>query len=253
MARLACSSCRGDWRTSGPFYSKGAVRMHYEEVGSGIPLLLIPGGGLNSTISFFTTSAPVNAMEAFKGEYRCITMDLRNANGGRSSGPLEIERPWDACADDQLSVMDHLGIAQFLVMRCIGGPFICKLLRRAPGRLVAAVLGSAERFAPGSTRPLLPEQYRRVGPGVVPSPTRHRHEHGRRLSDQRVPLPCRLRFHCDARFCARLSDAHSGPHPYAVAMEAALLAPRTPLPWQFATCAPPCKRIDLRQLSAKAA
>jgi hypothetical protein len=31
-------------------------------------------------------------MEEFKGEYRCITMDLRNANGGQS-GPLEIERP----------------------------------------------------------------------------------------------------------------------------------------------------------------
>jgi hypothetical protein len=37
---------------------------------------------VNSTISYFTTSAPFNAMEAFKGEYRCITMDLRNANRG---------------------------------------------------------------------------------------------------------------------------------------------------------------------------
>ena len=28
-----------------PFYEKGAVRIHYEEAGSGFPLLLIPGGG----------------------------------------------------------------------------------------------------------------------------------------------------------------------------------------------------------------
>src|SRR2546430_14564983 len=63
------------------FYEKGAVRIHYEQAGSGFPLLLIPGGGLNSTISFFTGSAPFNPIEEFKAEYRCISADLRNANG----------------------------------------------------------------------------------------------------------------------------------------------------------------------------
>jgi len=33
-----------------PMYEKGEVRIHYEEAGSGFPLLIIPGGGLNSTI-----------------------------------------------------------------------------------------------------------------------------------------------------------------------------------------------------------
>ena len=33
------------------FYEKGPVRIHYEEAGSGFPLLLIAGGGLNSTIA----------------------------------------------------------------------------------------------------------------------------------------------------------------------------------------------------------
>ena len=79
-----------------PFYEKGAVRIHYEEAGSGFPLLLIPGGGLNATISFFTGSAPFNAIQEFKGEYRCIASALRNANGGQSSGPLGIGRPRDA-------------------------------------------------------------------------------------------------------------------------------------------------------------
>ena len=32
------------------FYERGAVRIRYEEAGSGFPLLLIAGGGLNSTI-----------------------------------------------------------------------------------------------------------------------------------------------------------------------------------------------------------
>src|SRR6201982_3444644 len=115
------------------FYEKGPVRIHYEEAGSGFPLLLIAGGGLNSTISGL--SNPFNVIEEFKGEYRCIAADLRNANPGQSSGPLEIDRPWDSHTDDQLGVMDHLGIEKFMVMGfCIGGPFIWNLLRRGAGR-----------------------------------------------------------------------------------------------------------------------
>jgi pimeloyl-ACP methyl ester carboxylesterase len=132
-----------------PFYEKGDVRIHYAEAGTGFPLLLIPGGGLNSTISFFSGSAPFNAMEEFKNEYRCITMDLRNANGGQSTGPVEIDRPWDSHAEDQLGLMDHLGIREFLVMGfCIGGPFILNLLKRAPDRIVAAVLAQPSGFRP---------------------------------------------------------------------------------------------------------
>ena len=79
------------------FFEKGAVRIHFEEAGSGFPLLVIPGGGLNSTISGLTSSSsPFNPMEVFKSEYHCIASDLRNAAGGRSTGPLEAGRPWDA-------------------------------------------------------------------------------------------------------------------------------------------------------------
>jgi pimeloyl-ACP methyl ester carboxylesterase len=131
-----------------PFYEKGEIRIHYEEVGAGFPLLVIPGGGLNSTFAGLANH-PFNPMDEFKVEYRCIAMDLRNANGGQSSGPLEIGRPWDAYTDDQLSLMDHLAIEKFLVMGfCIGGPFIWNLLRRAPDRIVAAVLAQPSGFRP---------------------------------------------------------------------------------------------------------
>ena len=130
-----------------PFYERGNVRIHYEEAGSGFPLMLIPGGGLNSTIAHL--KSPFDVIEEFKGEYRCIAADLRNANGGQSSGPLEIDRPWDAYTDDHLGLMDHLGIGEFLVMGfCIGGPFIWNLLRRAPSRVVAAVLAQPSGFRP---------------------------------------------------------------------------------------------------------
>src|SRR5438093_5888823 len=129
------------------FYEKGRVRIRYEEAGSGFPLLLIPGGGLNSTISALAN--PFNPIDEFKGQYRCIASDLRNANGGQSSGPLEIDRPWDSYTDDHLGVMDHLGINKVMVMGfCIGGPFVWNLLRRAPDRIVAAVLAQPSAFRP---------------------------------------------------------------------------------------------------------
>ena len=122
-----------------PFYQKGDVRIRYEETGSGFPLLVIPGGGLNSRISNWST-AVINAMEAFKNDFRCITMDQRNANGGESTGPVPVDNPWDAFADDQLGLMDHLGIREFFYMGyCIGGCFAGKLLQRAPDRVLAAI------------------------------------------------------------------------------------------------------------------
>src|SRR5216117_2290225 len=133
--------------TAMPFYEKGASRIHYEEAGSGFPLLVIPGGGLNSTIA--ALASPFNPMVELKGEYRCITSDLRNANNGQSSGPLEIDRPWDAYTDDHLGLMDHLRIDKFMVIGfCIGGPFIWNLLKRAPDRVVAAVLAQPSGFRP---------------------------------------------------------------------------------------------------------
>src|SRR5271168_4339285 len=136
--RVFAQQTQGGVTTS--FYEKGDVRIRYQEVGSGFPLLVTPGGGLNSRIAGWST-AVFNAMELFKNDFRCITMDQRNATGGESTGPIPVDDPWGAFADDQLGLMDHLGIRQFFFMGyCIGGPFALKLLERAPERVVAAVL-----------------------------------------------------------------------------------------------------------------
>jgi pimeloyl-ACP methyl ester carboxylesterase len=109
------------------FYEKGDVHIRYAEIGSGFPLLATPGGGLNSRISNWPT-AVINILEEFKSDFRVITMDQRNASNGYST-------------DDQLGVMDHLGIRQFFFFgNCIGGPFAMKLMERAPARVVAAIL-----------------------------------------------------------------------------------------------------------------
>ena len=132
-----------------PYYTNGDVRIQYEEAGSGYPLLITPGGGLNSTIAGWPNQV-FNAMEIFQDDFRCITMDQRNANA-ESTGPVQVEDPWNAFADDQLGLMDHLGIDKFLFMGfCIGGPFAMKLIERAPERVAAAVLCQPVGHAPAT-------------------------------------------------------------------------------------------------------
>src|ERR1700750_772020 len=122
------------------YYENGTVRIRYTEIGSGFPLLAVPGGGLNSCIAVWAR-AVINIPEEFKNDFRVITMDQRNATGGESTGPVPVDDPWGAFADAQLGVMDHLGISNFLFFgNCIGGPFAMKLMERAPQRVAAAIL-----------------------------------------------------------------------------------------------------------------
>ena len=54
-----------------PFYEKGDVRIRYEEAGSGFPLLVTPGGGLNSRVSNWPT-AVINAIRAHLAEFGIV-------------------------------------------------------------------------------------------------------------------------------------------------------------------------------------
>jgi pimeloyl-ACP methyl ester carboxylesterase len=233
----------GQGGTAMGFYEKGAVRIHFEEAGSGFPLLVIAGGGLNSTISGLSGSAsPFNPMEQFKAEYRCIASDLRNANGGQSSGPLEADRPWDAYADDHLGLMDHLGIDKFLVLGfCIGGPFIWNLLRRAPDRIVAAVLAQ-----PSGSRPEMRDLfYENNMKGWGPQLIAGRPDLTMEMVDKFLTKMYRTNpdfvftvtrdfvRNCQTPVLILPDDVPA--HPYAVAMEAAMLAPNAEVsmfPWK---------------------
>lgn len=225
-----------------PYYENASVRIRYEQAGSGHPLLLIAGGGLNSTIDFFTGSAPFNAVEEFKGEYRCIYADLRNANGGQSTGPLEVERPWDAYTDDHIGLMDHLGIDKFAVMGfCIGGPFIWNLLKRAAPRVTAAVLAQPSGF-----RPEVPDLfYNNNIKGWAPGLREKRPE----ITGEQIDAFLKKMYGANPDFVFTVTrdfvrncrtpvlilpdDVPA--HPYKVAMEAAMLAPNAEVsffPWK---------------------
>src|SRR5438045_3760891 len=124
-----------------PFFERGDIRIRYEQVGSGYPLLLLAPGGLNSVLINWSKMAAFNPLEVFKDDFRMIAMDQRNANIGESTGPVVVEKPWDAFLSDQLGVMDHLGIRSFFALGfCIGCSYALGLARKAPDRLTAAVL-----------------------------------------------------------------------------------------------------------------
>jgi pimeloyl-ACP methyl ester carboxylesterase len=224
-------------------YEKGDVRIRFEEAGSGFPLLLIAGGGLNSTMSGFSGPlSPFNPIEQFKAEYRCIASDLRNANGGESTGPIEIDRPWDSYTDDHLGLMDHLGIEKFMVLGfCIGGPFIWNLLRRAPDRVVAAVLAQPSGWRPESRDLFYENNMKGWGPELV----KRRPELTMDQIDKFLTSMYRTNpdfvftvtrdfvRNCQTPVLILPDDIPA--HPYAVAMEAAMLAPNAEVsmfPWK---------------------
>jgi pimeloyl-ACP methyl ester carboxylesterase len=143
-----------------PNYQRGDVSIYYEDHGSGFPLLLIAPGGLNSTIDFWGRM-PINPVELFPGEYRVIAMDQRNA--GRSSGPLPVTDPWREYVEDQLGLMDHLGIDRFLVIGCcIGCSYILKMIELQPERVIAGIMMQPiglDDTNPGVFKPRIYEQW----------------------------------------------------------------------------------------------
>jgi pimeloyl-ACP methyl ester carboxylesterase len=223
------------------FYERGSVRIRYNEAGSGFPLLLIAGGALNSRMAGLLTS-PFNPIEEFKNEYRCIFADLRNANGGESTGPLEIDRPWDSHTDDHLGLMDHLGIDRFMVLGfCIGGPLIWNLLKRAPNRVVAAVVAQPVGFRP--EMPTLSYDNNMGGWGAelvkrrpeitVEMVSKFLTKMYRSNPDFVYTVTRDFVRNCQTPVLILPDDIPA--HPYAVAMECAMLAPKAEVsifPWK---------------------
>jgi pimeloyl-ACP methyl ester carboxylesterase len=222
------------------FYEKGKIRIHYYDAGSGFPLLIIPGGGLNSTLA--ALERPFDPRDEFKNDYRCIAADLRNANAGQSVGPLEVDRPWDSFTDDHLGLMDYLGIEKFAVIGfCIGGPLIWNLLERAPDRVVAAVLAQPSGFR--KEQPDLFYQNNVTGWGA--ELTKRRPEITTEMVERFITRM--YRTNADFVFTVTRDFVRScrtpvlvlpddiPAHPYDVAMETVMLAPKSEVsiyPWK---------------------
>jgi pimeloyl-ACP methyl ester carboxylesterase len=121
-----------------PVFQRDDINIYYEAHGSGFPLLLIAPGGMRSAVPFWENT-PWNPIEQLKDRYRVIAMDQRNA--GQSTAPVRAADGWHSYTEDQLALMDHLGIERFHVAgMCIGGPYALGLIEAAPARVASAVL-----------------------------------------------------------------------------------------------------------------
>jgi len=223
------------------YYEKGNVRIRYAEIGTGFPLLATPGGGLNSRIAVWA-NAVINIPEEFKNDFRVITMDQRNATGGESTGPVPVDDPWGAFADDQLGLMDHLGIRQFFFFgNCIGGPFAMKLMERAPQRVVAALLSQPVGHRPeqpdymfNSGRDVWAKEFRERRPDV-PMETFEKYLHNlyRMRPDFVYSVSRDFAKSCQTPMLVLPDDVTA--HPLQVSIDIASLAPNaeiTVFPWK---------------------
>ncbi len=108
------------------------VRIHYEDIGAGRPVVLIAGFGLNGEawqgqIPALTTSG-----------YRVIPIDVRGTGG--SAKPL-VGYEIDRLVDDIRGVLDHLGLDRVsLVGWSFGGQISMRLAVREPSRVETLVL-----------------------------------------------------------------------------------------------------------------
>ncbi|HEU0060637.1 MAG TPA: alpha/beta fold hydrolase, partial [Hyphomicrobiaceae bacterium] len=123
-----------------PVLSRADAEIYFEEFGAGYPVLLFAPGGLRSRIEMWHAPAqgPARAWNDWTSKlaahYRVIAMDQRNA--GRSRGAIEAAHGWRTYAEDQLALMDHLGIERCHSLGgCIGSSFCLMLNEMAPERV----------------------------------------------------------------------------------------------------------------------
>ncbi len=131
--------------------------------------------------------------------------------------------------------MDHLGIDKFMVLGfCIGGPFIWNMAQRAPNRIVAAVLTQPSGSRPEMRDLFYDNNMEAWGPEITMAQVHAFLTKVYRTDPDFVFTVSRdfVRT-CETDVLILPDDVPA--HPYAVAMEAALLAPNSQVslyPWK---------------------
>ena len=193
-----------------PRARNGDVSLHYESTGTGVPVLLVMGLGMNAT--GWWRSVPVLAAAGL----RVLTFDNRGV--GRSSRPAG---PYTTCAmaDDAAAVLDAAAVEHAHIYGIsLGGMIAQEIALRHPARVERLVLGAT---TPGGDRATPADEATRAffrRRGLMPAEeavwasvpynyaARTRAEHGDRIAQD---IRQRLRFPIE-------------PEPYAAQLAAAL-------------------------------
>jgi len=139
----------------------GGVRIQYEADGpaDAHPLILFAPGGMHSVAELWgeRSGQPgvpmpwIDPRTELSDQFRVISMDQRNA--GASSGPVGVDDGWGTYTDDQLALLDALGVDRTHAMGgCIGSSYALALCDRAPTRVASAVLQNPIGLTPDNRR-----------------------------------------------------------------------------------------------------
>ena len=132
-----------------PEARNGAARLHWEEHGSGSPVLLVMGHSYSSTMWY-----PV--LDALSAHHRLITFDNRGTGQSSPVRRISVEE----MAADAFAVLDAAGApSAHLYGVSMGGGIVLEMARQQPARVRSLLLGctmAKTPDAPGIPRLLRP-------------------------------------------------------------------------------------------------
>jgi pimeloyl-ACP methyl ester carboxylesterase len=109
----------------------GGATLHYEKVGAGEPILLIPGLGLDHT--YYRLGAPLLAQHL-----QVLAVDPRGIGRSTKSPPPYSVEGW---ADDFAAMIDRLGFGPIHVLgSSLGGAMALALAQRHPGKVKSLIV-----------------------------------------------------------------------------------------------------------------
>lgn len=137
------------------------VNIAYDEVGTGVPLLLIHGFPHNRSLWAPQTGALVE-------HCRCIAPDLRGFGESGRNGPYSM----DTYADDMADLLERLDISRAVVAGLSMGGYVAFALWRRHSELVRALVFADTRAGPDSQDAIrrrfeLIALAKEIGPGAV--------------------------------------------------------------------------------------
>ena len=134
-------------QVDGQFFDSNGVRIHYTDIGSGEPVILMHGLNGDFRSTWFENGGLAEQLLA--GGYRVLALDARAH--GRSGTPHDPTQYGVEMARDIERLMAHAGIAQaHIVGYSMGSNIVGKLRELRPDLFVTLTLGGwGWRQAPG--------------------------------------------------------------------------------------------------------
>ncbi len=135
---LAATSLSAQEATHAFMTASDGVRIHYADLGSGTPVVLIHGYTANAEGKWFKPGIA----QALAERNRVVAIDARGH--GQSEKPHDPTKYGPQMADDVIELLDHLGIERAHIHGySMGGSILTQILARHPERVITAIYGGS--------------------------------------------------------------------------------------------------------------